>query len=152
MCWRQFSGDFEPDFLVKMSKLKFGQNSKSELWPRFWRWSFVDILMLTLGQCFEAGVWSRFWSKCLEVILKLNFDVTQKHLDIWDIRDIDPPPPTPPRGVPSISLTENSEMPLKQILLLSRWEIHLTKHWARIRLNLYGCAAPRLERLWQFLD
>ena len=41
-------------------------------------------------------------------------------------------PPPPLRSL----FTETSEMPLKQVLRLSRWEIHLTKHWARGALSI----------------
>ena len=54
----------------------------------------------------------------------LNFE--SKNDQIFDtLKDTTPPPL--PWGVPSITLTEKSEMPLKQKLLLSRWEMHLTK-------------------------
>ena len=94
MCWRQFSGDFEPDFLVKMSKLKFGQNSKSEFWPRFCRWSFADILMLIL-------VRSMFWGRSFIKILKQMFGSDAKfwcYLKAFRylIHKGYPPSPSPP--------------------------------------------------------
>ena len=48
------------DSLVKILKLRFGEDFEAELWS--WYWSKIKIFKLKFGQDFEADVWLSFWA------------------------------------------------------------------------------------------
>ena len=60
--------------LLKISRLRFGQDFEVEVQLGFWSWSLVKMSRLKFGPNFVAKDWSTFWARIVGEIWKLNRD------------------------------------------------------------------------------